>query len=80
MLLFGKLSIKIRSPQIDSETNSRMNSLMNVASEYFIVPKLNEVGRNGYPLPVLDDVKYINPAIHLLENTVCISTDLKYNP
>ncbi|KAK2148262.1 hypothetical protein LSH36_506g00024 [Paralvinella palmiformis] len=76
---FG-ITTKVISPHVNSQTASQINSLMQDVSKYFIVPKLNDVGRIGYPLPVLDDVKYISPHMNLLKNTVCVSTDLKYDP
>lgn len=57
-----------------------INLLFRVVTRNFIVPKLNEVGKKGFPLPALDHVEYVNPELHLLNGTLCFTSDLKYVP
>ena len=51
-----------------------------VAKKSFIIPKLNEAGATGFPLPTVKHVKFTNTAIQLENNCVRVATDVEYSP
>jgi len=45
-----------------------------------VVPYLNELGKEGLPIPDMDGVTFVNPVISLGKHVIEIGTDLKYTP
>ena len=43
----------------------------------FIIPKLNEAGEMGFPLPTIKDVRFISTGLQLGNGYVRIFTDVK---
>jgi len=49
-----------------------------VAKNFFIIPKLNEVGEKGLPLPTIKYAKFINVGLQLENDCLRVSTDVTY--
>ena len=47
-----------------------------VAKKTFIIPKLNEAGEKGFPLPVTKGVQFTNAGLQLEKDCVRVSTDV----
>jgi len=47
-----------------------------VAKKTFIIPKLNEVGERGLPLPAIEHVRFTNTELQLEQGCVRVSTDV----
>jgi len=69
---------------IDSRVGSISNTLLelvfDVVKKKFIIPKMNEAGEMGIPLPALKHAQFINTGLYLENDCVRISTDVKYSP
>jgi len=50
-----------------------------VVKTAFIIPKLNEAGEMGLPLPVLKHVQFINTELQLEHDSVRVSTDVTHS-
>ncbi|XP_076435191.1 bactericidal permeability-increasing protein-like [Babylonia areolata] len=53
--------------------------MVRFAMRTFIIPKINEQGMHGYPLPITDSVKFQNTQLQIQQNALMIGTDLLYN-
>jgi len=51
-----------------------------VAKKNFIIPKLNEAGNMGFPLPTVKHVQFTNTGLQLEKDCVRVSTDVAYRP
>jgi lipopolysaccharide-binding protein len=51
-----------------------------VVKKGFIIPKLNEAGAKGFPLPSIQHVEFINTGLSLQPNCVSVTTDVRYKP
>jgi len=50
-----------------------------VAKNSFIIPKLNEAGEEGFPLPAVKYVQFTNAGLELENDCVRVFTDVKYS-
>uniref|UniRef100_A0A4W3IZ73 Bactericidal permeability-increasing protein n=1 Tax=Callorhinchus milii TaxID=7868 RepID=A0A4W3IZ73_CALMI len=48
------------------------------ATKIAVLPKINALLAKGYPLPSLDRLSFVNPAIKVKEKFLMIATDIKY--
>jgi lipopolysaccharide-binding protein len=55
------------------------NGILEYASNAFIVPKLNEVGLEGFAIPTIDHIDFVGPSLLFINGAVVISTDVSYN-
>ncbi|CAG2229516.1 LBP [Mytilus edulis] len=55
-----------------------LNFIANTAIIAFAEPQLNKLGAKGIPLPVTDNVHFVNTEVTLEKDTLMIGTDLKY--
>jgi len=67
---------------IDSSVGPMSTALLglafDVAKDTYIIPKLNEAGEKGFPLPT-KYVQLTNAEVKLENDCVCVFTDVKYN-
>jgi len=71
-------SISVISSTMNDLPEDSLNQLLEVASNAFIVPKLNEVGEKGFAIPSLEHVVLVGPTLAFLEGVIVISTDVRY--
>lgn len=57
-----------------------INLMMNFVLKRFIIPKLNEKGNSGFPLPVTGDISFTNTQLQIQQNALMVATDLLYTP
>jgi len=84
-MLFAKISdvkftLKAGNSSIGPVNDKFLNLLIDGALKAFIIPKINEAGAHGFPLPVLKEITFENTKITFAADTVQISTDVKYTP
>ncbi|XP_076449012.1 bactericidal permeability-increasing protein-like [Babylonia areolata] len=53
--------------------------LVRFAMNTFIIPKINEQGEHGFPLPISDSIRFTNTQLHILQDALMIGTDLRYS-
>ena len=51
-----------------------------VIKKSFIIPKLNEAGEMGFPLPTIKHVRFINTGFQLENDCLHVFTDVTYSP
>lgn len=56
-----------------------VNTMVGLAMRFFIIPKINEQGNHGFPLPVTENIKFVNTRLQIQQNALMIGTDLQYN-
>lgn len=77
-----KLTLKLTAGKsaIGPIDQTALQFLIDTALTLYIEPQLNALGKKGFPLPVTDDIKFINTDITFEQDTIIIGTDLKYTP
>ena len=55
-----------------------LNVIANTAIIGFVKPQLNKLGAKGIPLPLTNNIQFVNTEITLDKDTIMIGTDLKY--
>ncbi|XP_077993944.1 bactericidal permeability-increasing protein-like [Glandiceps talaboti] len=53
---------------------------INILIDTGVIPYLNEEGKEGFPIPQLDGLTLINPAVSLGKDYIQLESDLKYTP
>ncbi|ELT89595.1 hypothetical protein CAPTEDRAFT_18671 [Capitella teleta] len=61
--------------QVDGLEEDDLNMLIRLGVSTFIKPKLNEIGSNGFELPMYPDAPYSNPLITLYDHTIVAKVD-----
>ena len=51
-----------------------------VPKKNFIIPKLNEAGERGFPLPTIKHIKFTNAGMQLENDCIRVFTDVAYSP
>lgn len=69
---------------VDSNVGPILTAVLGQASDMakktFIIPKLNEAGNIGFPLPTMKHIEFTNTSLVLADNHVRISIDFAYRP
>ena len=55
-----------------------LNVIANTAIIGFVKPQLNKLGAKGIPLPLTNNIQFVNTEITLDKDTIMMGTDLKY--
>ncbi|KAL8601077.1 hypothetical protein ACOMHN_040778 [Nucella lapillus] len=82
-LIKGKITgndfkVKVLDSAVGPLQSKTVNTMVGLAMRFFIIPKINEQGSHGFPLPVTDDVKFVNTHLQIQQNALMIGTDLQY--
>jgi len=72
------------SPSIGNQRGSEyiFNTMLRVAVNTFLVPKLTEIGNTGLQLPTFDEVRFENPTVVIdpdIPHMLMIASDIYYN-
>lgn len=57
-----------------------VEAMVRLATTLWVIPHLNERGRQGFPLPKIKQLEFSNATLQLVKGALRISTDLKYHP
>ena len=85
MTIKGKISnispkIEVIDSAVGPISGSSLTFIFGIAAKQFIIPKLNEVGQKGFPIPMLKHVKFNNPSLSFDAHALCLTTDVQYVP
>ncbi|XP_071176830.1 bactericidal permeability-increasing protein-like [Mytilus edulis] len=73
-----KLKLHVVKSNVGQISDTVLNFIANTAIIAFAEPQLNKLGANGIPLPVTNNVHFVNTEVTLVKDTLMIGTDLKY--
>lgn len=57
-----------------------LTAVVNLLCQYAVIPLLNSFANQGVPIPLVDGVSFVNPAITLANGYIEVSTDFLYKP
>ncbi|XP_025114932.1 bactericidal permeability-increasing protein-like [Pomacea canaliculata] len=77
-ILSTRINVGVQSSVIGPLDASNINTVVQSAMELFIVPQLNEVGSRGFPLPKVDNIKFVNSELRILQGALMVATDVQY--
>ncbi|KAK7474843.1 hypothetical protein BaRGS_00033915 [Batillaria attramentaria] len=83
-LLVGKITgssfkVGVLKSAVGELNAKAINAMVGLAMKLFIIPKMNEKGAHGFPLPVTDQVKFVSSKLEIQKNALMIATDLQYD-
>ncbi|KAK3597547.1 hypothetical protein CHS0354_018144 [Potamilus streckersoni] len=73
-----KLLLNVTNSAVGPVAGGFIQMLINNVLKTVLIPKLNEMGQKGFPLPVTGKIRFINSSLRLLQRAVVIETDLNY--
>jgi lipopolysaccharide-binding protein len=77
-LTLGKLQNSLKSSEIGNFDVAKLNSALNLIFDKVVIPAINEVLNNGFPLPTIPGLKLVSPTIYFGNEFVSVATDVKY--
>ena len=73
-------ALAVRDSSVGPISTTLLGLAFDVAKTNFIIPKLNEAGERGFPLPAVKHVQFTNAGIQLEKDCVRVFTDVAYRP
>ena len=73
-----KTDLVVKSSTVGKIDSEKLTVVLNTAIQWFVLPKLNEIGETGFQLPNISDVEFVNPQLRMLDGSLFITVDLKY--
>ena len=73
-------ALSVINSSVGPVSTTLLGLAFDVAKKTFIIPKLNEAGEKGFPLPTVKYVRFTNVGLQLEKDCVRVSTDVTYNP
>jgi len=77
-LTFLNVNFALYSSNIGSFDPRNLNSLLNTLFQYGVVPAVNVYLKQGFPLPVVPGLTFVNPKIGWGNHFLYVATDVKY--
>ena len=71
-------TLAVADTSVGPMSTALLGLAFDVAKDTYIIPKLNEAGEKGFPLPT-QYVQLTNAEVKLENDCVCVFTDVKYN-
>lgn len=72
------INVTVKDSKIGKLSDFMLNFIVKNIVESFVEPKLNELGGNGFPLPIIGSVHFANTQLLIQQNSLLIATDVKY--
>ena len=72
--------VTVTDTQVGNISGEHLTLIFKIVSNSFIIPKFNELGAEGLPLPGSKQFAFENPSFDLVENAIVFGTDLIWNP
>jgi len=72
-------TIEVLSSTIGTVDDGSLTEFVEFAVNHFIIPPLNTIGQEGFPVPTLDGVVFVEPTITTINGAIVLSTDVRYN-
>ncbi|XP_056406366.1 bactericidal permeability-increasing protein-like [Hyla sarda] len=77
-LVLNSIKIDLKHSDVGPFPVELLNLVLNYYISHILLPQVNEILANGYPLPLLDDVGLSNVVIKLHEHYLLLGADVKY--
>eukprot|EP00062_Callorhinchus_milii_P002911 gi/632939991/ref/XP_007883855.1/ PREDICTED: bactericidal permeability-increasing protein-like [Callorhinchus milii] len=77
-LEINRLGLSMGRSDIGPFETSTLQGVLNFITKVIVLPKINAFLANGYPLPSVDQLSFVNPTIKVKERFLMIATDVKY--
>ncbi|KAK3103467.1 hypothetical protein FSP39_019464 [Pinctada imbricata] len=76
----GQTDIKLHVAKSDVGhiKDAALQFIVDSILKVFVVPMLNSIGSKGFPLPVTDDIHFVNSSLRFVTDAVLVSTDVHY--
>ncbi|XP_052716626.1 lipopolysaccharide-binding protein-like [Crassostrea angulata] len=72
------INVNVKDSKIGQLSGFMLDFIVKNIITTFMEPKLNNLGRNGFPLPIIGSVHFANTELHVQQNSLLIATDVKY--
>lgn len=72
------INVNVKDSKIGKLSDFMLNFIVKNIITTFVEPKLNELGGNGFPLPIIGSVHFANTQLLIQQNSLMIATDVKY--
>ena len=72
------MKLALRNSTIGDVDVTVLNTVLTQVINGFVIPKLNDLGKIGFMLPAIENVKYQNPKLKMLERALFVTVDLLY--
>lgn len=72
------INVHVKDSKIGHLNDFMLNFIVKKIITTFVEPKLNELGGNGFPLPIIGSVHFANTELLIHQNSLLIATDVKY--
>jgi hypothetical protein len=79
-LTFLTLDLSVYNTTIGPIDVGPINAIVNTFVNLFLLPGLNKHLEKGFPLPIVDGMSFVNPAIVFQQSFLAIATDVVYKP
>ncbi|CAH1789472.1 unnamed protein product [Owenia fusiformis] len=79
-IVHQRVKIGVLESAIGNISDAGLQFAVSTILRIFVIPKLNELGGKGMPVPNFGPVKLLNPQLHLLQNAIMVKTDARYVP
>jgi len=73
-------TVALTDSSVGPISNDLLRIVFDMAKRMIIIPKLNEAGEMGLPLPVLKHIRFTNTELKLEHDCLRVSTDAAYSP
>ncbi|KAK3580325.1 hypothetical protein CHS0354_003560 [Potamilus streckersoni] len=73
-----KLQLNVTDSAIGQFDSRFLQTLINNVLKVSLIPKINELGQKGFPLPVTGKIRFVNTSLRLVQHAIVIETDLNY--
>ncbi|XP_059508846.1 bactericidal permeability-increasing protein-like [Stegostoma tigrinum] len=78
-LKLNRLLLSLKHSDVGSFQVNILQSILNFAVKIVVLPKINERLANGFPLPRVDHLSFVNPLIKVNQDVLVIATDIRYS-
>lgn len=76
----GPLTFKVSASQstVGNINNEMLQFLVDSAVKVYLEPKLNDIGKKGFPLPTSKNIKFVDTELVIRSNSLLIATDVQF--
>jgi lipopolysaccharide-binding protein len=73
-------TLSVTASSIGEVPTTLLQLFFDIAKKSFIIPKLNETGAKGFPLPAVEHIEFYNVGLQLESQCLRVMTDVRYKP
>ena len=75
-----EVALSVIDSSVGPVSTTLLGMVFDVLKKMFIIPKLNEAGEKGFPLPAIKHIQFTNTVLQLDKECILVSTNVKYSP